>query len=93
MYLPKCFVSIESIKELNVNTAVHQDLHYRAKSRAHANPERLFLGYGFLHFSLVRAARPRHIVVPGLGFGFNMVSQGLGTKDNGEGSLCLPDPG
>ena len=31
MHLPKCFVSIESIEELNVNTAVHQGLHSRAK--------------------------------------------------------------
>ena len=30
-------------------------------------------------------------MLPGLGFGFNMVWPGLWIKDNGEGSLCFLD--
>ena len=58
----------------------------------HEAPENLNLGFGFLYYGLVRALRPRHIVVIGSGFGFSVVCLALGLKDNGEGSLSFVDP-
>ena len=42
MYLPKCFVSIESIEELNVNTAVHHDVNDRAKISQHMRIQSIY---------------------------------------------------
>ncbi len=56
-------------------------------------PERLNLGFGFIYYGLVRAIRPKHVLVVGSGFGFSVVCLGLGLKDNGEGTLTFIDPG
>jgi hypothetical protein len=50
------------------------------------------LGFGFVYYSLVRALRPRHVLVIGSGYGFSVVCLGLGLKDNGAGRLTFVDP-
>ncbi|QJR09542.1 hypothetical protein DSM104443_00591 [Usitatibacter rugosus] len=52
----------------------------------------LNLGFGFVYYGLVRALRPKHIVVIGSGFGFSVVCLALGLKDNGVGQLSFVDP-
>lgn len=66
---------------------------------AHARPlghnedrATLNLGFGFLYYGLVRALRPRHVVVIGSGFGFSVVCLALGLRDNGRGRLTFIDP-
>jgi hypothetical protein len=54
--------------------------------------DNLNLGFGFIYYGLVRALRPRHIVVIGSGFGFSVVCLALGLKDNGRGHLSFVDP-
>jgi Methyltransferase domain len=58
----------------------------------HQEPHTLNLGFGFLYYGLVRALRPRHIVVIGSGFGFSVVCLALALKDNGRGTLSFVDP-
>lgn len=58
----------------------------------HEEPHELNLGFGFLYYSLVRALRPRHVVVIGSGFGFSVVCLALGLKDNAKGRLSFVDP-
>src|SRR5262245_39905582 len=50
------------------------------------------LGFGFVYYALVRALRPRHVVVIGSGYGFTVVCLALGLKDNREGSWTFVDP-
>jgi len=50
------------------------------------------LGYGHLYYSLVRLLRPAHILAVGSGYGFSVVSLGLGLRDNGSGRLTFVDP-
>src|SRR5215470_5285839 len=52
----------------------------------------LNLGFGFLYYGLVRALRPRHVLVIGSGFGFSVVCLALGLKDNDRGMLSFVDP-
>ena len=52
----------------------------------------LNLGFGFVYYGLVRALRPRHIVVIGSGYGFSVICLALGLKDNGAGVLSFVDP-
>ncbi len=58
----------------------------------HEDPHSLNLGFGFLYYGLVRALRPRHVVVIGSGYGFSVVCLALGLKDNGAGRLSFVDP-
>jgi len=58
----------------------------------HEEPATLNLGFGFIYYGLVRALRPRHVVVIGSGFGFSVVCLALGLKDNSRGSLTFVDP-
>src|SRR5215471_16515938 len=58
----------------------------------HEEPATLNLGFGFIYYGLVRALRPRHVLVIGSGFGFSVVCLALGLKDNGRGSLTFVDP-
>jgi predicted O-methyltransferase YrrM len=50
------------------------------------------LNIGFLYYGLVRALRPRHVVVIGSGYGFSVVCLALGLKDNGGGEVSFVDP-
>ena len=58
----------------------------------HEDARSLNLGFGFLYYGLVRALRPRHIVVIGSGYGFSVVCLALAQKDNGAGSVTFVDP-
>lgn len=58
----------------------------------HSRTKNHNLGFGFLYYGLVRALRPRHIVVIGSGYGFSVVCLGLGLKDNEKGQLTFIDP-
>ena len=58
----------------------------------HEMARQLNLGFGFLYYGLVRAVRPRHIVVIGSGYGFSVVCLALGLKDNRRGRLSFVDP-
>jgi len=52
----------------------------------------LNLGFGFIYYGVVRALRPKHIVVIGSGYGFSVVCLALGLKDNARGKLSFVDP-
>jgi hypothetical protein len=56
------------------------------------DPHDLNLGFGFLYYALVRALRPKHVLVIGSGFGFSVVCLALGLKDNEKGRLSFVDP-
>ncbi len=58
----------------------------------HEDPATLNLGFGFLYYGLVRALRPRHVLVIGSGYGFSVVCLALGLRDNGSGALSFVDP-
>jgi len=58
----------------------------------HEHAASLNLGFGFVYYGLVRALRPRHVLVIGSGYGFSVVCLGLGLKDNGVGRLTFVDP-
>jgi predicted O-methyltransferase YrrM len=58
----------------------------------HEERDKLNLGFGFVYYGLVRALRPRHILVIGSGFGFSVICLALGQKDNGRGALTFVDP-
>lgn len=65
----------------------------RAKPMGHNEKAgNLNLGFGFVYYGLVRAIRPKHVVVIGSGFGFSVVCLALALKDNGCGRLSFVDP-
>jgi hypothetical protein len=81
------------IQEFSLNTVVLQDILAYAKPLGHnEKPTNLNLGFGFLYYGLVRALRPKHVLVIGSGFGFSVVCLALGLKDNGKGKLTFVDP-
>ena len=57
----------------------------------HEDSRGLNLGFGFLYYALVRALRPRHVVVIGSGFGLRVVCLALGFRDNAKGCLSFVD--
>lgn len=58
----------------------------------HEDRDNLNLGFGFVYYGLVRALRPRHVVVIGSGYGFSVVCLALGLRDNNRGRLSFVDP-
>ena len=52
----------------------------------------LNLGFGFIYYGVVRALRPKHVVVIGSGYGFSVVCLALALKDNARGKLNFIDP-
>ncbi|MFZ5585309.1 MAG: O-methyltransferase [Thermodesulfobacteriota bacterium] len=50
------------------------------------------LGFGFVYYGLVRALRPRHVLIIGSGHGFSAVCLALGIKDNRCGILTFVEP-
>lgn len=58
----------------------------------HEAPDRLNLGFGYLYYALVRALRPKHVLVIGSGYGFSVVCLALALKDNAKGHLTFVDP-
>jgi predicted O-methyltransferase YrrM len=71
---------------------VKQILEHAKPLGHHEDREKLNLGFGFVYYGLVRALRPRHVLVIGSGFGFSVVCLALGLKDNGRGNLTFVDP-
>ena len=65
----------------------------QAKPMGHSEDARqLNLGFGFVYYGLVRALRPKHVLVIGSGYGFSVVCLALGLKDNQSGELTFVDP-
>src|SRR5262249_7351013 len=78
---------------LSFSTTLLKDIFEHAKPLGHReDPATLNLGFGFVYYGLVRALRPRHILVIGSGFGFSVVCLALGLKDNARGTLTFVDP-
>lgn len=78
----------------SLNEALIHDIFQYAKPFGHnENVKKLNLGFGFIYYGIVRALKPKHIVVIGSGYGFSVVSLGLGLKDNAKGLLTFIDPG
>lgn len=81
------------IQEFSLNDSILRDILTFAKPLGHhEHTKTLNLGFGFLYYGMVRALRPKHIVVIGSGYGFSVVCLSLGLKDNGEGKLSFVDP-
>jgi hypothetical protein len=77
----------------SLNSEVIRDIFQFAKPLGHhEDADNLNLGFGFLYYGVVRAIRPKHILVIGSGFGFSVVCLALGLRDNGKGSLSFVDP-
>jgi predicted O-methyltransferase YrrM len=65
----------------------------QAKPMGHSeDAKQLNLGFGFVYYGLVRALRPKHVLVIGSGYGFSVVCLALGLKDNRSGELTFVDP-
>jgi len=58
----------------------------------HEDRSTLNLGFGYVYYGVVRALRPRHVLVIGSGFGFSVVCLALGLRDNRRGQLSFVDP-
>ncbi|MBN1106166.1 MAG: class I SAM-dependent methyltransferase [Deltaproteobacteria bacterium] len=67
-------------------------LHHARPLGHNEQPENANLGFGFLYYGMVRALRPKHVLVIGSGFGFSVVCLALGLKDNAKGKLTFVDP-
>lgn len=79
--------------EFSLNSELLRDIFKHARPLGHnEDANNLNLGFGFLYYGLVRALRPRHLLVIGSGFGFSVVCLALGLKDNGAGQLSFVDP-
>lgn len=77
----------------SLDPALLRDIFEHARPLGHnEEPDNLNLGFGFLYYGLVRALRPRHMLVIGSGFGFSVVCLALGLKDNDQGRLSFVDP-
>jgi Methyltransferase domain len=77
----------------SLDAALLREILDHAKPLGHnEKPDNLNLGFGFLYYGLVRALRPRHVLVIGSGFGFSVVCLALGLKDNARGHLSFVDP-
>ena len=60
------------MQTLSLNSELLKDIFKYAKPLGHnEKPANLNLGFGFLYYGLVRALRPRHILVIGSGFSFH----------------------
>jgi len=77
----------------SLNPELLQQVFEYAKPLGHGEQAAaLNLGFGFLYYGMVRALRPKHVVVIGSGYGFSVVCLALGLKDNHQGSLSFVDP-
>ena len=78
----------------SLNEDLLRDVFQFAKPFGHnENVKKLNLGFGFIYYGVVRALKPKHIVVIGSGYGYSVVCLALGLKDNGKGMLTFVDPG
>jgi predicted O-methyltransferase YrrM len=77
----------------SLNEDLLRDVFQFAKPFGHnENSKKLNLGFGFIYYGVVRALKPKHIVVIGSGYGYSVVCLALGLKDNGKGMLTFIDP-
>ncbi len=77
----------------SLTAEIIEDIFEYAKPLGHnQKPETMNLGFGFLYYGLVRALRPKHVLVIGSGYGFSVVCLALGLRDNREGRLSFVDP-
>jgi predicted O-methyltransferase YrrM len=78
---------------LSLTAPLLRDIFEHAKPLGHhEQASGLNLGFGFVYYGLVRALRPKHVLVIGSGYGFSVVCLALGLKDNGRGRLTFVDP-
>ena len=69
----------------SLNAELIRTIFREAKPLGHnENPESLNLG--FLYYALVRSLRPKHVLVIGSGFGFNVVCLTLGSRTTTRGA-------
>jgi len=82
------------METLSLERGIIKDIFNYAKPLGHhEDRNNLNIGFGFLYYGLVRALRPKHILVIGSGFGFSVICLGLGIKDNGNNAaLTFIDP-
>ena len=81
------------MQEFSLSSVVLEDILRFAKPFGHnENVKKLNLGFGFIYYGVVRALRPKHVLVIGSGYGFSVVCLALGLKDNGKGRLTFIDP-
>lgn len=86
-------INRDNTPTFSLNSTLLRDIFAFAKPLGHNEQlDNLNLGFGFLYYGIVRALRPRHVLVIGSGFGFSVVCLGLGIKDNGKGRLTFVDP-
>jgi len=79
--------------EFSLSHGILKDILKVAKPFGHnEKTKELNLGFGFIYYGVVRALRPRHIVVIGSGYGFSVICLALGLKDNARGKLSFVDP-
>jgi predicted O-methyltransferase YrrM len=84
---------IDGSSPFSLDPSLLHDVLAHARPLGHNEvPEQLNLGFGFLYYGLVRALRPKHVVVIGSGYGFSVVCLALGLKDNARGGLSFIDP-
>ncbi|RJR46777.1 MAG: class I SAM-dependent methyltransferase [Desulfobacteraceae bacterium] len=77
----------------SLNTELISNIFQHAKPLGHnERREDNNLGFGFLYYGVVRALRPKHVLVVGSGFGFSVVCLALALKDNNMGRLTFVDP-
>jgi len=78
---------------LSLTPALLHDVLRHAKPLGHhEDPTTLNLGFGFVYYGLVRALRPKHVLVIGSGYGFSVICLALALEDNARGSLTFVDP-
>ena len=81
------------MQDFSLTNGLLEDILRFAKPFGHnENVRKLNLGFGFIYYGVVRALRPRHILVIGSGYGFSVVCLALGLKDNAKGRLTFVDP-
>jgi predicted O-methyltransferase YrrM len=81
------------MRDFSLSNEVVGDILRFAKPFGHnENVRKLNLGFGFIYYGVVRALRPRHVLVIGSGYGFSVVCLALGLKDNARGRLTFIDP-
>lgn len=68
--------------------------YFQADERGHqANTERADLGYGWIHYGLIRQQKPRQLLCVGSRYGFIPAVMAQACKDNGIGIVDFVDAG
>ena len=89
----QCSETLFHGSDFSLSPALLRMILAKAKPLGHReHAESLYLGFGFVYYGLVRALRPKHVLVIGSGYGFSVVCLALGLKDNGLGRLTFVDP-